>query len=65
MLADIGCPIKGDLKYGFNRSNSDGSIHLHARAIQFEHPVTKDPVFINANPPKDPVWDYFVNVLMG
>ena len=65
MLADIGCPIKGDLKYGFNRSNQDGSIHLHARAIQFEHPVTKEPVFIKANPPKDAVWDYFDNVLMG
>jgi len=65
MLADIGCPIKGDLKYGFNRSNPDGSIHLHARAVKFEHPVTKEPVFITANPPKDAVWDYFDNVLMG
>lgn len=63
MLADIGCTIKGDLKYGFNRSNPDGSIHLHARAIRFEHPVTKEEIFLEANPPKDPVWDYFVSIL--
>ncbi|HOS49751.1 MAG TPA: RNA pseudouridine synthase [Bacteroidia bacterium] len=63
MLADIGCAIKGDLKYGFNRSNPDGSIHLHARAIRFEHPVTKEEIFLEANPPKDPVWDYFVGIL--
>jgi len=63
MLADISCAIKGDLKYGFNRSNPDGSIHLHARAIRFEHPVTKEEIFLEANPPKDPVWDYFVGIL--
>ena len=39
-LASIGCPIKGDLKYGFNRSNKDASIHLHARKIKFTHPVS-------------------------
>ena len=63
MLADIGCAIKGDLKYGFNRSNPDGSIHLHARAVRFEHPVTKEVIFLEANPPKDPVWDYFVSIV--
>lgn len=63
MLADIGCAIKGDLKYGFNRSNQDGSIHLHARAIHFEHPVTKEEIFLTANPPKDSVWDYFLGML--
>lgn len=60
-LAFIGCPIKGDLKYGFPRSNKDASIHLHARSIAFEHPVKKELVAFTANPPNDPVWDYFVN----
>src|SRR5690606_37319248 len=41
-LTAIGCPIKGDLKYGFDRSNKDGSIHLHARKLVFEHPVKKE-----------------------
>ena len=56
-LSAIGCPIKGDLKYGFDRSNSDGSIHLHARKIIFEHPVKKEELTIIAPPPKDPIWD--------
>jgi len=58
-LAAIGCPIKGDLKYGFPRSNPDGSISLHSRRIEFIHPVKKEPVVIIAQPPKDAVWDYF------
>jgi 23S rRNA pseudouridine1911/1915/1917 synthase len=58
-LASIGCPIKGDLKYGYPRSNSDGSIHLHARKLNFIHPVTLNPVSILASTPTDPVWDYF------
>ena len=41
-LAKMGCPIKGDLKYGFPRSNPDGSICLHARTVQFVHPVSKE-----------------------
>jgi len=56
-LSALGCPIKGDLKYGFDRSNPDGSIHLHARKLIFNHPVTKELVTIIANPPKDVVWD--------
>ena len=56
-LASIGCPIKGDLKYGFDRSNSDGSIHLHAQNLTFTHPVTQLEISIDAPPPKDPVWD--------
>ena len=56
-LSSIGCPIKGDLKYGFDRSNKDASIHLHARQIEFIHPVKKEPVNIVAPLPKDPVWD--------
>jgi len=56
-LANIGSPIKGDLKYGFNRSNKKGGIHLHARKIEFTHPVSKENIFITAPLPKDPVWD--------
>ncbi|WP_289644670.1 RluA family pseudouridine synthase [Maribacter aestuarii] len=56
-LAAIGSPIKGDLKYGFDRSNSDASIHLHARKLHFVHPVKKEPLTIIAPPPKDPIWD--------
>jgi 23S rRNA pseudouridine1911/1915/1917 synthase len=55
-LANIGSPIKGDLKYGFNRSNKDGSIHLHARKIHFTHPVTKEKVEITAPLPNDVIW---------
>lgn len=56
-LTAIGCPIKGDLKYGFNRSNSDGSIHLHARSLSFIHPVKKEPIALIATPPIDPIWN--------
>ncbi len=59
-LSKIGAPIKGDLKYGFPRSNEDGSICLHARSLRFIHPVTKEEIFILANPPKDPVWNFFL-----
>ena len=56
-LSSIGSPIKGDLKYGFDRSNKDASISLHARNIQFTHPVSKDDLNITAPLPKDPIWD--------
>lgn len=56
-LATIGCPIKGDLKYGFERSNPDGSIHLHARKLQFIHPVKKEFISLIADAPKDVLWD--------
>jgi len=56
-LAAIGSPIKGDLKYGFDRSNKDASIHLHARKIEFIHPVTKELISIIAPTPKDVIWD--------
>ena len=55
-LASIGCPIKGDLKYGFNRSNKDGSIHLHARKIEFIHPVSKEAISITSPLPNDVIW---------
>jgi 23S rRNA pseudouridine1911/1915/1917 synthase len=56
-LAHMGCPIKGDLKYGFDRSNKDASIHLHARKIEFIHPVKNEKIIIEATPPNDPVWN--------
>jgi len=56
-LASIGSPIKGDLKYGFGRSNPDASIHLHARYLEFTHPVKNDLIKITAPLPKDPLWD--------
>jgi 23S rRNA pseudouridine1911/1915/1917 synthase len=56
-LAAINCPIKGDLKYGFDRSNPDGGIHLHARKLVFIHPVTKNPLQIIAETPKDAIWN--------
>ena len=46
-----------DLKYGFSRSNKDGSIHLHSRKIEFQHPVSKKTIKITANPPKNVIWD--------
>ncbi|MDD5695878.1 MAG: RNA pseudouridine synthase [Bacteroidales bacterium] len=58
-LAAIGCPIRGDVKYGFPRTNEDGSIHLHARSVEFTHPVTKEAIRIEAQPPADALWDYF------
>lgn len=56
-LAAIGSPIKGDLKYGFDRSNKDGSIHLHARSLSFLHPVKKTALELTVPPPHDPVWN--------
>ncbi len=55
-LSAIGSPIKGDLKYGFNRSNKDGGIHLHARQLQFIHPVSKNMITIKAPLPEDSLW---------
>ncbi len=56
-LSSIGCVIKGDLKYGADRSNKDGSIHLHARKLTFIHPVKKEPISLIAHPPSDAIWD--------
>ncbi|WP_277017108.1 RluA family pseudouridine synthase [Flavobacterium lindanitolerans] len=55
-LAAIGSPIKGDLKYGADRSNLDGGIHLHARKLTLTHPVTKELLEITAPVPNDPIW---------
>lgn len=55
-LAAIDCPIKGDLKYGFDRSNKDGGISLHARKVTFIHPVSKEEICIEAPLPKEALW---------
>jgi len=59
----IGCPIKGDLKYGFNRSNPDGSISLHSREISLIHPVTKQQLTLTASVPNNKLWKFFENVM--
>jgi 23S rRNA pseudouridine1911/1915/1917 synthase len=56
-LSAIGSPIKGDLKYGFDRSNPDGGIHLHARKLVFIHPVSKENIEIIAPTPNDVIWN--------
>ena len=63
-LAAIGSPIKGDVKYGFDRTNKDVSIHLHAWKLAFIHPVKKEEIKIEAPPPPDPIWDYFKNTVL-
>ena len=55
-LSAMGCPIKGDLKYGAKRSNPDGSISLHARRVEFIHPVSKLPIVAEATIPNDNLW---------
>jgi len=64
-LANIGCPIKGDLKYGFSRSNKDGGINLHARKITFMHPVKKEEMSLTAKLPNEPIWNIFENIVSG
>lgn len=56
-LSKIGSPIKGDLKYGFDRSNKDASIHLHSRKLEFIHPVSKEKISITAPTPNDAIWN--------
>lgn len=58
-LASIGCPIKGDLKYGFGRSNKIASISLHARKLEFVHPVSKEHIRVTAPCPDEALWQYF------
>jgi 23S rRNA pseudouridine1911/1915/1917 synthase len=58
-LAAIGCAIKGDLKYGFPRSNEGGGINLHAYKLEFTHPVTKESISVKAPLPDDKFWNYF------
>lgn len=58
-LAKMGCPIKGDLKYGYSRSNPDGSICLHARRVHFIHPVSKEPIDVEAPVPTGSFFEKF------
>lgn len=63
-LAAIGCPIKGDLKYGFPRSNPGAGISLHARQLSFIHPVQKTPIEVVCPVPDDPLWEVFQNKVL-
>jgi len=56
-LSAIGCPIKGDLKYGFDRSNKDASIHLHAKKLTITHPVRKEDISFEAKLPDEVLWN--------
>ena len=56
----MGCPIRGDLKYGFSKPNPDGNINLHARKLYFEHPVKKEPLEIIAGLPENEFWEQFL-----
>ena len=58
-LSTIGSIIKGDVKYGARRSNTDGSIHLHARYLKITHPTTKEVIEITAPVPNEPLWKWF------
>jgi 23S rRNA pseudouridine1911/1915/1917 synthase len=62
-LASIGCPIRGDLKYGYPRSNPDGSLHLHAFELELEHPVKKEVLTFRAPLPNEKVWSLFEQYL--
>ena len=62
-LAKMGCPIKGDLKYGAERSNPDASISLHAYCVSFEHPVSHKKITVYAPIPSDSLWQSFRDVI--
>lgn len=62
-LAAIGCPVKGDVKYGFRRSNPDRSIHLHAWKLGFDHPVSGVRVQLCALLPDEPLWNVFRSLI--
>ena len=62
-LAKMGSPIKGDLKYGAERSNPDGGISLHARHVEFVHPVSKQLISVTAPVPDDKLWKAFEQVV--
>lgn len=61
-LATLGCPIRGDLRYGFSKPNTDRSINLHAKGLYFEHPVKKEPVIIRAGLPEDQFWEQYLSL---
>ena len=59
-LAKMGCPIRGDLKYGARRSNPDGSISLLSRRVEFVHPVSKESIVVESPLPADPLWEKLI-----
>ncbi|TDB58093.1 RluA family pseudouridine synthase [Arundinibacter roseus] len=61
-LASMGCPIRGDVKYGYVKPNLDGSINLHARRLYFQHPVKNEPLICRAGLPLDPFWEEFLSL---
>jgi len=58
----MGCPIRGDLKYGFARPNEDSSINLHARRLEFVHPIKKEPMSVLAGLPRNQFWEQFLQL---
>jgi 23S rRNA pseudouridine1911/1915/1917 synthase len=64
-LSAIGCPIKGDVKYGFDRPNKDAGISLHSRFCSFIHPVSKEPITVTAPVPDDSLWNFFEAQLLS
>ena len=64
-LASMGCPIRGDVKYGFDSPNKDGNISLHARRLEFMHPVQKEPLTLYASLPNDGFWLHFKDFTRG
>lgn len=61
-LASMGCIIRGDIKYGFPKPNADGNINLHAKNIQFIHPVKKEPLILRAGLPEESFWEQFLTL---
>ncbi len=61
-LSKMGCPIRGDVKYGYSKFNQDNNINLHARRLFFEHPVKKEPLLCRAGVPIDPFWEEFLSL---
>lgn len=61
-LAAMGCPIRGDIKYGYDRPTPDKKIYLHARRLYFTHPVKKEPLICKAGVPNDPFWEEFLEL---
>ncbi|WP_186753956.1 RluA family pseudouridine synthase [Echinicola salinicaeni] len=60
-LASMGCPIRGDLRYGFSKANPDASINLHAFHLVFVHPVKKEKLYLRAGLPEEPFWEQFLD----
>jgi 23S rRNA pseudouridine1911/1915/1917 synthase len=61
-LASMNCPIRGDIKYGFNKPNPDASIHLHAFHLVFIHPIRKEKLYLRAALPEEPFWEQFLEL---